>query len=67
VKVVEPGVVAGRSNPRVVAALAFIWPARTKGFAGTDIFRCRKLWLEDKARRARGWDIGFVGRRWCRG
>jgi acetylglutamate kinase len=47
-------------NPQVVAALQSFGGA-AKGFAGTDIFRCRKLWLEDKARPGARLDIGFVG------
>jgi acetylglutamate kinase len=45
-------------NPEVVAAIKSFGGA-AKGFAGSDIFTCRKLWLSD----ADGGrlDIGFVG------
>ena len=31
------------------------------GFAGPDIFKCRKLWLDDKENPGRKIDIGYVG------
>jgi acetylglutamate kinase len=31
------------------------------GFAGSEIFKCRKLWLDDKEQPGRKIDIGFVG------
>src|ERR1043166_8904835 len=34
-------------NPGVVATINSLG-GKAKGFAGTEIFRCRKLWLEDK-------------------
>src|SRR5512144_538040 len=36
-------------NPEVVAAIQGLGGAAV-GFAGTDIFKCRKLWLEDPDR-----------------
>jgi acetylglutamate kinase len=59
VKVVDR-VLSREINPQVVAALQSFGGA-AKGFAGTDIFRCRKLWLEDKGRPGARLDIGFVG------
>ncbi len=47
-------------NPQVVAALESFGGA-AQGFAGTDIFRCRKLWLEEPGRPGAKLDIGFVG------
>lgn len=45
-------------NPEVVAAVNSLG-GQAKGFAGPDIFRCRKLWLDDgKGGKV---DIGFVG------
>ena len=34
---------------------------QAKGFAGPEIFRCRKLWLDDKDKPGARVDIGFVG------
>ncbi|HPU56952.1 MAG TPA: acetylglutamate kinase, partial [Verrucomicrobiota bacterium] len=47
-------------NPEVVAAIRSFGGA-AKGFAGPDIFRCRKLWLEDKERPGEKLDPGYVG------
>jgi acetylglutamate kinase len=47
-------------NPEVVAAIDSLGGA-AKGFAGPDIFRCRKLWLDDKDKPGAKMDIGFVG------
>lgn len=47
-------------NPEVVAAINALGGA-AKGFAGTDIFTCRKLWLEDKDKPGGKVDIGYVG------
>ena len=35
--------------------------ARPVGFAGPDIFKCRKLWLDDKENPGKKIDIGYVG------
>ena len=32
-----------------------------RGFAGTDIFTCRKLWLDDKDQPGKRIDVGYVG------
>ncbi len=47
-------------NPEVVATIQKLGGAAV-GFAGTDIFKCRKLWLEDKDRPGEKLDLGFVG------
>jgi acetylglutamate kinase len=45
-------------NPDVVATINSL-QGRARGFAGTDIFTCRKLWLTGPA--GEQLDIGFVG------
>jgi acetylglutamate kinase len=47
-------------NPEVVAAIQSLG-GQAVGFAGTDIFKCRKLWLDDKEHPGRKLDIGYVG------
>jgi len=47
-------------NPEIVATINSLGGA-AKGFAGTDIFTCRKLWLEDQGKSGSKIDIGFVG------
>jgi len=47
-------------NPEVVATINSLGGA-AKGFAGTDIFTCRKLWLEDRHQPGAKIDMGFVG------
>lgn len=47
-------------NPEVVAMINAVGGA-ARGFAGTEIFTCRKLWLEDKDKPGAKVDIGFVG------
>ena len=47
-------------NPEVVAMINSLGGA-ARGFAGTDIFTCRKLWLDDKDNPGAKVDIGFVG------
>src|SRR6185295_6416736 len=59
VRVVDQ-VLSREINPEVVAAINALGGA-AQGFAGTDIFTCRKLWLEDKDNPAAKIDIGFVG------
>ena len=34
---------------------------KARGFAGTDIFTCRKLWLDDKDQPGKRIDVGYVG------
>ncbi len=57
VKVVDQ-VLSHEINPEVVAAINSFGGA-AKGFAGTDIFTCRKLWVTPAA--GERIDIGFVG------
>jgi acetylglutamate kinase len=45
-------------NPEVVAAINSL-KGRARGFAGTEVFSCRKLWLTGPA--GEKLDIGFVG------
>src|SRR6478735_1688058 len=53
-------VLSRQINPEVVQTINSLGGA-AKGFAGPDIFKCRKLWLEDKDQPGRKLDIGFVG------
>ena len=59
VRVVDQ-VLSREINPEVVAAINGVGGA-AKGFAGTDIFTCRKLWLDDKEKPGSRLDIGYVG------
>jgi len=47
-------------NPEVVRTINALG-GRAVGFAGPDIFKCRKLWLDDKEHPGRKLDIGYVG------
>ncbi len=47
-------------NPEIVRTIQSL-DGLAQGFAGTDIFTCRKLWLDDKHQPGRKLDIGFVG------
>ena len=47
-------------NPEVVKTINALG-GTAQGFAGTDIFTCRKLWLDDKDKLGAKLDIGFVG------
>lgn len=47
-------------NPEVVATIKSLG-GQAVGFAGTEIFKCRKLWLEDKENPGKKIDIGYVG------
>ena len=57
VKVVDQ-VLSREINPEIVATINAL-NGRARGFAGTDIFTCRKLWLTGPA--GEQLDIGFVG------
>src|SRR6185312_4783566 len=59
VKIVDD-VLSREINPEVVATINGLGGA-AQGFAGTDIFKCRKLWLDDKDNPGAKIDIGFVG------
>jgi len=47
-------------NPEIVATINSLG-GEAKGFAGPDIFRCRKLWLDDRENPGQKLDIGHVG------
>ncbi len=53
-------VLSRQINPEVVATINSLG-GRVQGFAGTDIFTCRKLLLDDKQTPGRKIDIGYVG------
>jgi acetylglutamate kinase len=59
VKIVDE-VLSREINPEVVAAINSLGGV-AKGFAGPDIFKCRKLWLNDKENPGQKIDIGYVG------
>ena len=59
VKIVDD-VLSGEINPDVVKTIKDLG-GRPVGFAGRDIFKCRKLWLDDKENPGRKIDIGYVG------
>ena len=59
VKIVDD-VLSREINPEVVATINSLGGA-AQGFAGTDIFKCRKMWLNDKENPGAKIDIGFVG------
>src|SRR5579871_978782 len=59
VKIVDD-VLSREINPEVVATINSLGGS-AKGFAGPDIFRCQKLWLEDKENPGGKIDIGYVG------
>jgi acetylglutamate kinase len=47
-------------NPEVVKAINALG-GQAVGFAGPDIFKCRKLWLDDKETPGKKIDVGYVG------
>lgn len=47
-------------NPQVVEMMRR-WGGVAQGFAGSDIFTARKLWLDDKEQPGRKLDVGYVG------
>jgi acetylglutamate kinase len=59
VKIVDD-VLSREINPEIVAAIKS-FGGKAKGFAGTEIFTCRKLWLEDANKLGSKIDPGFVG------
>ena len=58
-KIVD-AVLSGEINPEIVKTLKELG-GKPVGFAGRDIFKCRKLWLDDRESPGRKMDIGFVG------
>jgi acetylglutamate kinase len=59
VKIVDD-VLTGEINPEVVRTINALG-GQAVGFAGRDIFKCRKLWLDDKENPGKKIDIGYVG------
>jgi acetylglutamate kinase len=59
VRVVDQ-VLSREINPNVVATINALGGA-ARGFAGTDIFTCRKLWLSDPGHPETRHDLGYVG------
>ena len=59
VKIVDD-VLSREINPEVVATINSLGGA-AKGFAGPDIFRCKKMLLDDKENPGAKIDIGYVG------
>jgi acetylglutamate kinase len=53
-------VLSGEINPEIVKTVKALG-GRPVGFAGRDIFKCRKLWLDDKENPGKKIDIGYVG------
>ena len=47
-------------NPEIVKTINALG-GRAIGFAGPDIFKCRKLWLDDRENPGKKIDIGYVG------
>jgi len=59
VKIVDE-VLSREINPEIVAAIQALG-GQAVGFSGAEIFKCRKLWLEDKQNPGRKLDLGYVG------
>jgi acetylglutamate kinase len=59
VKIVDD-VLSREINPEIVKTIKDLG-GKPVGFAGRDIFKCRKLWLDDRENPGRKIDIGFVG------
>jgi acetylglutamate kinase len=53
-------VLSGEINPEIVKTIKELG-GRPVGFAGRDIFKCRKLWLDDKDNPGKKIDVGYVG------
>jgi acetylglutamate kinase len=47
-------------NPEIVKTINALG-GKALGFAGPDIFKCRKLWLDDKENPGKKIDVGYVG------
>ncbi len=59
VKIVDE-VLSREINPDIVATIKSLG-GQAVGFAGSEIFKCRKLWLDDKENPGKKIDIGYVG------
>ncbi|MGA4643122.1 acetylglutamate kinase [Limisphaera sp. 4302-co] len=53
-------VLSRRINPEIVQAINSLG-GLARGFPGPEIFRCRKLWVEDRQQPGRKLDLGYVG------
>jgi acetylglutamate kinase len=53
-------VLTGEINPEIVRTINALG-GQAVGFAGRDIFKCRKLWLDDRENPGKKIDIGYVG------
>jgi acetylglutamate kinase len=47
-------------NPEIVKTIESLG-GKARGFYGADIFKCRKLWLDDQEKPGAKLDLGFVG------
>jgi acetylglutamate kinase len=47
-------------NPEIVKTIEALG-GKARGFCGAEIFKCRKLWLDDKEKPGAKIDIGYVG------
>ena len=47
-------------NPEIVRTIESLG-GKARGFSGADIFKCRKLWLDDKEKPGQKIDVGYVG------
>ena len=54
------GVLSREINPEIVKTIESLG-GKARGFSGADIFKCRKLFLDDKEKPGAKIDIGFVG------
>ena len=54
------GVLSREINPEIVKTIEELG-GKARGFSGADIFKCRKLLLDDKEKPGAKIDIGFVG------
>ena len=59
VKIVDD-ILSREINPEIVKTINALG-GQAVGFAGPDIFKCRKLWLDDKENPGKKIDIGYVG------
>lgn len=59
VRIVD-GVLSREINPEIVKTIESLG-GKARGFSGADIFKCRKLFLDDKENPGAKIDIGFVG------
>jgi len=53
-------VLSRRINPEIVQVINSLG-GLARGFPGPEIFRCRKLWVEDRQQPGRKLDLGYVG------